>query len=157
MWELLRRAALSLLALFVISFLVFLLTNVVPGSPASAVLDVDAPEEDILAWEREHNLHLPVTEQYAIWLRNTLSGNSDVTTLLDVLLAKSNLIGFHRPNDLSPWWEFGTRERKRICAHSRTGEPCAFAGAGAANGRFEGSSFRGGSPKLKAPLSRATG
>ena len=33
MWELLRRAAFSVLALFVISFLVFLLTNVVPGSP----------------------------------------------------------------------------------------------------------------------------
>ena len=75
MWEILRRAAFSVLALFVISFLVFLLTNVVPGSPASAVLAVDTPEEEILAWEREHNLHLPVTEQYAIWLRKTLGGD----------------------------------------------------------------------------------
>ena len=87
MWELLRRAAFSVLALFVISFLVFLLTNVVPGSPASAVLDVDTPEEEILAWEREHNLHLPVTEQYAIWLRNTLSGDLGRSFITDRDLA----------------------------------------------------------------------
>ena len=87
MWELLRRAAFSVLALFVISFLVFLLTNVVPGSPASAVLDVDTPEEEILAWEREHNLHLPVTEQYVIWLRDTLSGNLGRSFITDRDLA----------------------------------------------------------------------
>ena len=75
MWGFVRRGLFSVFALFVISFLVFLLTNVVPGSPASAVLDVDTPEEEVRAWEEEHNLHLPVTDQYFIWLRNVLSGD----------------------------------------------------------------------------------
>ena len=47
MWEYVRRAAFSVLALFLISFLVFCLTHVVPGSPASVVLDTDTPEEEI--------------------------------------------------------------------------------------------------------------
>ena len=75
MWEYVRRAAFSVLALFLISFLVFCLTHVVPGSPASVVLDPDTPEEEILEWERDHNLHLPVITQYKIWLLNTLSGD----------------------------------------------------------------------------------
>ena len=75
MWDILRRASFSVFALFVISFLLFLLTNVVPGSPATAVLDMDASLEEIRSWERDHNLHLPVTDQYWIWLTNTLSGN----------------------------------------------------------------------------------
>jgi peptide/nickel transport system permease protein len=75
MWEYVRRAAFSVVALFLISFLVFCLTHVVPGSPASVVLDPDTPEEEILEWERDHNLHLPVITQYRIWLVNTLSGD----------------------------------------------------------------------------------
>lgn len=87
MREYLRRAAFSLLALFVISFLVFLLTHVVPGSPASVVLDPDTPEEEILDWEREHNLHLPVITQYGIWLKNTLSGDLGESIITDRDLA----------------------------------------------------------------------
>ena len=41
-------------------------------------------------------------------------GYSDITTLLNALLAKSNLVGFHGPNGLSPWSEFSTREMKRV-------------------------------------------
>ena len=61
MMNIIQRASFSIFALFVISFLLFLLTNVVPGSPATAVLDVDASIEEIQSWERDHNLHLPVT------------------------------------------------------------------------------------------------
>ena len=41
-------------------------------------------------------------------------GYSDITTLLNALLAKSNLVGFHGPNGLSPWSEFSTREMRRV-------------------------------------------
>lgn len=88
MWEYFRRAAFSALALLVISFLIFVLTHVVPGSPASAVLDVDTSEEEILAWEREHNLHLPVVRQFGIWLRDTLSGNLGKSYISDRDLAR---------------------------------------------------------------------
>lgn len=52
------------------------------------MLDVDTPEEEILAWERQHNLHLPVAAQYWIWLRNVLSGNLGNSLITDRDLAK---------------------------------------------------------------------
>ncbi len=83
MRNILQRASFSIFALFVISFLLFLLTNVVPGSPATAVLDVDASIEEIQSWERDHNLHLPVTDQYWIWLKNTLRGDFGVSFITE--------------------------------------------------------------------------
>ena len=43
-----------------------------------------------------------------------LLGYSDITTLLNALLAKSNLISFHGPNGSSPWTEFTTRGVRSI-------------------------------------------
>mgnify|MGYP001379464126 CR=1 FL=1 len=83
MRNIIQRVSFSIFALFVISFLLFLLTNVVPGSPATAVLDVDASIEEIQSWERDHNLHLPVTHQYWIWLTNTLSGDFGVSFITE--------------------------------------------------------------------------
>ena len=57
MWDYVRRAAFSVVALFIISFLVFCLTHVVPGSPASVVLDPDTPEEEI-GEERNNETHI---------------------------------------------------------------------------------------------------
>lgn len=47
-------------------------------------------------------------------------GYSDLTTLLNASYARSNLVGFHGPNALSPWREFTTREMKRIVFHGET-------------------------------------
>ena len=47
-------------------------------------------------------------------------GYSDITTLLNALYARSNLVGFHGPNALSPWSEFTTQEMKRIVFHGET-------------------------------------
>ena len=47
-------------------------------------------------------------------------GYSDVTTLLNALYARSNLVGFHGPNALSAWSEFTTQEMKRIVFHGET-------------------------------------
>ena len=47
-------------------------------------------------------------------------GYSDVTTLLNALYARSNLVGFHGPNALSRWGEFTTQEMKRIVFHGET-------------------------------------
>ena len=41
-------------------------------------------------------------------------GYSDITTLLNALLARSNLVCFHGPNGSSPWTEFTTQEMERI-------------------------------------------
>ena len=41
-------------------------------------------------------------------------GYSDITSLLNALYARSNLVGFHGPNGISPWTEFATREMRRV-------------------------------------------
>ncbi len=43
-----------------------------------------------------------------------LLGYSDITTLLNAFLARSNLVGFHGPNGSSPWSEFTTRGVRSI-------------------------------------------
>ena len=47
-------------------------------------------------------------------------GFSDITTLLNALLARSNLVCFHGPNGLSSWTEFSTQEMKRIVFRGET-------------------------------------
>ena len=47
-------------------------------------------------------------------------GYSDITSLLNALLARSNLVGFHGPNAISPWTSFTTREMKRIVFDGET-------------------------------------
>ena len=43
-----------------------------------------------------------------------LLGYSDITTLLNAVLARSNLVSFHGPNGSSPWTEFTTRGVRSI-------------------------------------------
>ena len=47
-------------------------------------------------------------------------GFSDITTLLNALHARSNLVCFHGPNGLSSWTEFSTQEMKRVVFHAET-------------------------------------
>lgn len=47
-------------------------------------------------------------------------GYSDITTLLNAMLARSNLVGFHGPNATSPWSEFTTREMRRVVFDGET-------------------------------------
>ena len=47
-------------------------------------------------------------------------GYSDITSLLNALYARSNLVGFHGPNGISPWTEFATREMRRVVFDAET-------------------------------------
>ena len=47
-------------------------------------------------------------------------GYSDITTLLNALYARSNLVCFHGPNGYSLWSEFTTREMKRVVFNGET-------------------------------------
>lgn len=47
-------------------------------------------------------------------------GFSDITTLLNALHARANLVCFHGPNGLSSWTEFSTQEMKRVVFHAET-------------------------------------
>jgi peptide/nickel transport system permease protein len=64
-----QRASFSVLALLLVSLILFVLTRAVPVSPARMVLGFDATQEQITQFDREHALDRPVVVQYAAWLR----------------------------------------------------------------------------------------
>ncbi|WP_064745155.1 ABC transporter permease [Pseudonocardia acaciae] len=70
-----RRLVLGLVTLLLVSILVFVATQVLPGDPARAVLGHDATP-DRVALLREHlGLDRPLAVQYLSWLGDLLRGN----------------------------------------------------------------------------------
>lgn len=78
LWQyILRRIALALLVLFIVSIATFVLAHAVPGDPVNAVIgerQADKPEirERI---EARYGLDKPLPVQYAYYLRNLLRGD----------------------------------------------------------------------------------
>lgn len=81
----LRRACFSLLALLLVSLVLFALTRALPGSPARNVLGFDATDAQIAAWEHQNGFDRPVIVQYGAWLGQLVLhgdlGKSPVTGL----------------------------------------------------------------------------
>lgn len=65
---LLRRLALAVTMLWVVSMAIFALTRLVPVSPAILVLGADAPEQAIKTFEVELGLDRPLHLQYYSWV-----------------------------------------------------------------------------------------
>ena len=80
-----RRAGFSILALLLVSLVLFALTRAIPGSPARMVLGFDATDAQIAQFERSNGLDQPVIVQYSAWLRRLVLhgdlGKSFVTGL----------------------------------------------------------------------------
>jgi peptide/nickel transport system permease protein len=70
-----RRAAFSCVVLLIVSAALFLLTHLVPVSPARLVLGSDATPEQVAEFDRDHGLDRPLGEQYLRWLGAALSGD----------------------------------------------------------------------------------
>lgn len=66
----LRRIVFSGGVLLVVSAMIFLLTHLVPGSPAIIVLGADANAEQVRAFEQRYGLDRPLAIQYVTWLRD---------------------------------------------------------------------------------------
>jgi peptide/nickel transport system permease protein len=64
----LRRIALGVLTLFVVSLIVFAATQALPGDPAKAILGRDATPEKVAALKAELGLEGSLVKQYASWL-----------------------------------------------------------------------------------------
>jgi peptide/nickel transport system permease protein len=64
----LRRALFSILVLVVVSAVIFILTHLVPGSPALILLGPDASVEQIRQFEHQHGLDRPLPVQFLAWL-----------------------------------------------------------------------------------------
>ena len=96
----LRRLLLGILVLILVSILVFLATQALPGDPARAILGRSATPASLAALRRQLHLDRPVIDQYWTWVTGLLHGNlgrslaaqEPVTTLLSPRLVNSGVL-----------------------------------------------------------------
>jgi peptide/nickel transport system permease protein len=72
---LIKRSLIGILTLVVVSILVFVATQTLPGNAASAVLQNTATPQRLAALEKQLGLNRPAVEQYWTWLTGVLHGN----------------------------------------------------------------------------------
>ena len=97
----LKRIALALLIVFIVSIFAFLLMRILPGNPVVIALGESAPEEKIREYEDKYHLNEPLLKQYALWIGGCLKGNfgqsilygEDITVLIKTKLPVTVSIG----------------------------------------------------------------
>lgn len=93
-----QRLGLGLLLLFVVSLVIFLGVELLPGDLAEAILGQAATPETVAAFRQELGLDLPAHERYLAWLWGMLQG--DFGKSLANQREISELIGFRLENSL---------------------------------------------------------
>jgi peptide/nickel transport system permease protein len=96
----LRRLLLGIVVLILVSILVFLATQALPGDPARAILGRLATPASLAALRRQLHLDRPVIDQYWTWVTGLLHGNfgtslaaqEPVSTLLAPKLVNSAVL-----------------------------------------------------------------
>jgi peptide/nickel transport system permease protein len=96
----LRRLLLGIVVLILVSILVFLATQALPGDPARAILGRSATPQSLAALRRQLHLNQPVFTQYWTWITGLLHGNlgtslaaqEPVSTLLAPKLVNSAVL-----------------------------------------------------------------
>lgn len=72
---LLRRVGQAILVLFLVTIVVFVLSHLLPGGPARAILGQQATPVAIDAFNKQHGFDRAWTTQYLIWIRDVFHGN----------------------------------------------------------------------------------
>jgi len=93
-----QRLGLGLITLWIVSMIIFLGVELLPGDLAEAILGQAATEETVAAFRRELKLDLPAHERYIDWLVGILQG--DMGTSLANKREISELIGVRLWNTL---------------------------------------------------------
>lgn len=96
MWLMIaRRIAIGVLLVWIVSVLVFALTQVLPGDAADIRLGQDATPESLAALRKELGLDRPLLTQYTLWLQRLLSGELGVSVAGGATISSliSNRIG----------------------------------------------------------------
>lgn len=75
-----RRLAISVVILIIVSLLVFLATLLLPGDPARAILGQQATPERLAALRAQMHLNDPVWQRYLSWLGGLFTGNFGTST-----------------------------------------------------------------------------
>lgn len=71
----LRRILVAVPLILVVSVLVFVVLRLIPADPVSMAVPPNATQAEIEEIRREMGLHLPIIEQYAIWLGKVVQGD----------------------------------------------------------------------------------
>ncbi len=93
-----RRLIQSVIVLFGVTIVVFVLLHLIPGGEARALLGPKATQADIIAFNRELGLDKPLPVQYFTWLNNILHGNLGYSYRFNAPVAQ--LIGTDLPKTL---------------------------------------------------------
>ena len=88
---LVKRIALGLATLLVVSLLIFLITQALPSDPAESILGREATPESLAALRTQFGLDKPIYEQYFSWLGGVLTG--DLGESFATMMPVSELIG----------------------------------------------------------------
>jgi peptide/nickel transport system permease protein len=98
---LLRRVGLAIVTLFLLSLIIFLAGQVLPGNPARSILGPLAAESAVRALDHQLGVDRPLLSQYWTWITGMLHGNmgesyqyqSPVEPLLQAALVNSAKLG----------------------------------------------------------------
>ncbi|THB77610.1 MAG: ABC transporter permease [Desulfobacteraceae bacterium] len=94
----LKRCSASLVTIFIISIIIFIGVELLPGDVAETVLGQSATEETVQAFRKELKLDLPPHIRYGAWLKDFIRG--DLGTSLANGRPVSDLIGWRFANTL---------------------------------------------------------
>lgn len=98
LWLILKRSGASLITVFVISIIIFIGVELLPGDVAETVLGQSATPETVEAFRKELKLNLPPHVRYVAWLKDVVQG--DFGTSLANGRPVSNLITWRFGNTL---------------------------------------------------------
>ena len=80
LWQaLLARLGISLVTLFIVSVLIFIGTNLLPGDVAQIILGQMATPENLAALRAKLGLDKPLIQQYLVWLQNIAMGDLGIS------------------------------------------------------------------------------
>ncbi|GBC70708.1 putative D,D-dipeptide transport system permease protein DdpB [Candidatus Calditenuaceae archaeon HR02] len=117
-----RKIAYSIITLFGISILIFIIARVLPGDPARLALGPRAPEDVVEQYRQMLHLHEPLYIQYFVWLTDVFHGRlgislvtfRDVTTdIIEFLPATVELIIFALVIDVIGAFSLGVLSGRR--------------------------------------------
>jgi peptide/nickel transport system permease protein len=95
---LLKRIGIGILLIWLVSLLIFVLTQILPGDAAEMRLGQDATPETVAALRHELGLDRPAVVQYGIWLGRLLTGDLGLSVAGGATI--SSLIGHRIGNTL---------------------------------------------------------
>lgn len=74
-WYAIRRIGQAVPLLLLVAVLIFAMTRLMPGDPATTILGSSATESDIVELQHRLGLDLPVVQQFLNWFLGTLHGD----------------------------------------------------------------------------------